>query len=192
MTQPSLQDLLNQSPDGQPLAGDIDEQMLLRMFLQQQAQQRQAMDPNILMKLCAMGLAGLVTIAAVLVAWMYRPVQEFAQADALRAMSHAVTQSSAHVQEAIATANPPEYNCVTLIGTCKFPEQVQRQPTVLAQQPIAPLVDAQAVALIEEWERSGYDEGMIQQFVRGLLISPDPGLPPAETMEIAYRQVFSQ
>lgn len=189
---PSLQDLLNQSPDGQPLAGDIDEQMLLRMFLQQQAQQRQAMDPNILMKLCAMGLAGLVTIAAVLVAWMYRPVQEFAQADALRAMSHAVTQSSAHVQEAIATANPPEYTCVTLIGTCKFPEQVQRQPTVLAQQPIAPLVDAQAVALIEEWERSGYDQGMIQQFVRGLLISPDPGLPPAETMEIAYRQVFSQ
>lgn len=189
---PSLQDLLNQSPDGQPLAGDIDEQMLLRMFLQQQAQQRQAMDPNILMKLCAMGLAGLVTIAAVLVAWMYRPVQEFAQADALRAMSHAVTQSSAHVQEAIATANPPEYTCVTLIGTCKFPEQVQRQPTVLAQQPIAPLVDAQAVALIEEWERSGYDEGMIRQFVRGLLISPDPGLPPAETMEIAYRQIFSQ
>lgn len=189
---PSLQDLLNQSPDGQPLAGDIDEQMLLRMFLQQQAQQRQVMDPNILMKLCAMGLAGLVTIAAVLVAWMYRPVQEFAQADALRAMSHAVTQSSAHVQEAIATANPPEYNCVTLIGTCKFPEQVQRQPTVLAQQPIAPLVDAQAVALIEEWERSGYDQGMIQQFVRGLLISPDPGLPPAETMEVAYRQIFSQ
>ena len=189
---PSLQDLLNQSPDGQPLAGDIDEQMLLRMFLQQQAQQRQAMDPNILMKLCAMGLAGLVTIAATLTAWMYRPVNAMAQADALRAMSHAVTQSSVHVQEAMETANPPEYNCVTLIGTCKFPEQVQRQPTVLTQQPIAPQVDAQAVALIQEWERSGYDQGMIEQFVHGLYTAPDPSLPPPETMAIAYRQVFFQ
>jgi hypothetical protein len=210
MQQATLQDFLNQPANGQPQGGITDEEMLMRMFLQHQQAKPAPMDPNMLIKLCAMGLAGLVTIAATLTAWMYRPVEAMAQADALRTMSYAVTQQSAHVQEAIATANPPEFNCVTLLGTCKFPEQsarqapailtqapVQQQPAQVVQQPLpesmghaVAVSDNRAISTITEWENAGYDSGMIQQFILGLYSVPDPSYPAPDELAEAYREVY--
>ena len=210
MQQATLQDFLNQSANGQPLGGTADEEMLMRMFLQQQAKPT-PMDPNMLIKLCAMGLAGLVTIAATLTAWMYRPVEAMAQADALRTMSYAVSQQSAHVQEAIATANPPVYRCSTMFGACNFPEQsarqapailtqapVQQQPAQVVQQPLpesmgyAVAADNRAISTITEWENAGYDAGMIQQFILGLYSVPDPSYPSPDELAEAYREVYFQ
>jgi hypothetical protein len=211
MQQATLQDFLNQSANGQPLGGTADEEMLMRMFLQQQAKPT-PMDPNMLIKLCAMGLAGLVTIAATLTAWMYRPVEAMAQADALRTMSYAVSQQSAHVQEAIATANPPVYRCSTMFGACNFPEQsarqapailtqapVQQQPAQVAQQPLpesmghaVAVSNNRAISTITEWENAGYDAGMIQQFILGLYSVPDPSYPSPDELAEAYREVYFQ
>lgn len=179
---------------------NLSEQELAQLYLSQVQQPRpqpQPMSPNLILKFWAMGLATAGLIAAMFFGWLYRPVDQMAQAEALRSMSQAVIETNAQAVEAIAEAKPDNYKCMSLIafpGSCEFPEQQQQRPAVLVQaptpRPVQPSADPVAVATIHSWDEQGYDSLMVEGFIQTLYQAPDPRLPSADSLAIAYREVY--
>lgn len=183
----------------QPQQHDLSEERLAQLYLSQAAQRPtpQPLSPSLILRFWAMGLASAALLGAMFLGWLYRPVDQLAQAEALRTMSRAVIETNAQAVNAIAEAKPDNYKCMSLIafpGSCEFPEQRQQQqpPTVLAKVPsqAAPAVDPAAVATLKSWDDQGYDSMMVETFIQTLYQSPDPQLPPADALAAAYRVMY--
>jgi len=146
--QPNLSVTASPAPLAQPASplADMDDAALARLYFQQQRPAAQPIPPELQFKYASLGLGALGIIGAMFIGWLHRPVQVAAHAQLTRDMGTALVMQQQQVEQAIATANPPQYKCSSLLGDCNFPKAPQQQPTltaadlnqILQQQPAAP------------------------------------------------------
>lgn len=130
--QPNLPVTASPAPIAQPA---MDDAMLARLYLQQNLNAAvEPIPPELQFKYASLGLGALGIIGAMFIGWLHRPVQTMAHAQLTRDMGTALVMQQQQVEQAIATANPPQYKCNSLIGDCHFPEAPQQQPTITAAQ----------------------------------------------------------
>lgn len=90
---------------------------------------KQPLSPQMVFRFCCLGLAGATLLGAMFIAWLYRPVNAMAQADAVRQMSSAVSAMAVEVVE----SKPQDIKC-PLIGSCKVEPKQRQTPTQAAPQ----------------------------------------------------------
>ena len=141
-TQTPLAELLQQQPSlpatANPAASSLagmDDQMLAQIYFQQHTKSAvEPIPPELQFRYAALGLGFVALLGAVFVAWMYRPVQSMAHAQVTRDMGQALIMQQQQVEQAISTANPPQYKCNSLLGDCHFPEPPPASATLTASQ----------------------------------------------------------
>ncbi|NJR71074.1 MAG: hypothetical protein HC771_22410 [Synechococcales cyanobacterium CRU_2_2] len=185
------------------------------------AQSRRAikdpLSPQLLFRFCCLGLAGAALLGAMFIAWLYRPVNAMAQADAMRQMGDVVSAMAVEVVE----SKPQDIKC-PLIGSCKVEPQQQRpgQQPQQPQQPMgnqwgSPAIAAEvsnfgvpiptgttqgpnpdeiyrAKMLIHQWVNNGSNSISIKDFLFQIANGQiyDPSFPHPKALEIAYTQYF--
>lgn len=121
-TQIPLAELLQQQPNLPTTSlADLDEEMLAQIYFQHR-RPAPSMSEELQFKYAALGLAALSLLGATFTGWLYRPINEQANAQVMRDIGQALIMQQQQVEQAIATANPPQYKCNSLIGDCHFPE----------------------------------------------------------------------
>ena len=195
----------------------INPQLPMPMLAKMPQQSAEPLGPDLLLKLCALGLGALAVAAGAFGLWLHRPVQAQAQSQLIRDMANVMVAQQSQVEAAIATAQPPQYKCNALFGGCHFPEQ---QPRHIAQAPAVSQASSQtptdrfelpdslagqtghsaeqpsqfevhsAKTHLIDWNAQGVDLTTVALYITQLRDQPDPTMPSPIAFEAAFTALY--